>query len=533
MNEETTSESKPKIIEEIFEASNKAFTRHLGIKNNHRIIFSGRYGIGKTTFLKEFFTKKKYLDFDEKSIEYKCIHLYPVNYQVGENIDVFEYIKYDILIRLLMEDDLEIDNEQINLSTALPFLLENNIAETLSTLTHLAEPILTYTTKVKGVSSAFDKILTLKEKLKKEFEKVNKDNEYDRIKELINSYRNTKGSIYEHDLYSILISNLLDRWTESELVKGEKKKQYKSVLIIDDLDRIDPHHAFRLFNIFSAHFDQKEEDINKFGFNKIIFVCDIENVRSIFSHFYGGSVSFSGYIDKFYSKIPYYFNPIDEIVKHYDKFSSTTFKFYGFGGLPNDDKRLNESYQEIIYNGKSFFKNILALVIKANGLSIRNLIRIENNEIEISCYSKHRLKGNQYSDARFLIVIVAHILLHYAGSSHEVYYILKRCESLVSANPQLVSDVRMTMIRHSLAYLSLYANIEEDNQTLSYNLEDGTIIKYELKLPLGGLEFVDVDEMKVFDASALEGEIKINNINPFVLLIPAIQKYYNLELKQS
>jgi tRNA A37 threonylcarbamoyladenosine biosynthesis protein TsaE len=39
----------------LFEEAEKKFTQHLLIENNDRIIFSGKFGHGKTTFLKEFF----------------------------------------------------------------------------------------------------------------------------------------------------------------------------------------------------------------------------------------------------------------------------------------------------------------------------------------------------------------------------------------------------------------------------------------------------------------------------------------------
>ena len=82
----------------------------------------------------------------------------------------------------------------------------------------------------------------------------------------------------------------------------------KSVLVIDDLDRIDPAHIFRILNVFSAHIDYRNSGNNKFGFDKITLVCDIKNLRSIFKTHYGASTDFSGYIDKFYSKIIYHFD---------------------------------------------------------------------------------------------------------------------------------------------------------------------------------------------------------------------------------
>lgn len=73
----------------------ESFYEHL--QSNDRTIFSAKFGDGKSYFLKEF--KEKYKD------DYYFITLYPVNYSVAENTDIFEYIKRDIIIRLA-EDDI-------------------------------------------------------------------------------------------------------------------------------------------------------------------------------------------------------------------------------------------------------------------------------------------------------------------------------------------------------------------------------------------------------------------------------------------
>src|SRR5699024_5526655 len=112
---------------------------------------------------------------------------------------------------------------------------------------------------------------------------------------------------YENDSLTQLLFEIVNRLKESS---GKK-----AVLIIDDLDRLDPEHIFRLFNIFSAHnqsFGEENEE-NKFGFDKTIFVCDLENIRKIYHHKYGAEVDFKGYINKFYSTEPYEFN-IEEVI---------------------------------------------------------------------------------------------------------------------------------------------------------------------------------------------------------------------------
>lgn len=65
-------------------------------ENESRIIFSAKFGDGKSYFLKEFMKS-----YDEKKNDYYFITLHPVNYVVEENRDVIEYIKRDILFQLI------------------------------------------------------------------------------------------------------------------------------------------------------------------------------------------------------------------------------------------------------------------------------------------------------------------------------------------------------------------------------------------------------------------------------------------------
>lgn len=65
-------------------------------ENESRIIFSAKFGDGKSYFLNEFIKS-----YDEKKNDYYFITLHPVNYVVEENRDVIEYIKRDILFQLI------------------------------------------------------------------------------------------------------------------------------------------------------------------------------------------------------------------------------------------------------------------------------------------------------------------------------------------------------------------------------------------------------------------------------------------------
>src|SRR6476661_8249383 len=97
------------------------FENHLDILENKRIFFSAPFGAGKSTFLKEFFDKRS-----EKNI---YLSLYPINYSVAENQDVFELIKYDLLIELINRyaDKLELTREDFSLLLSSQMFILNKL----------------------------------------------------------------------------------------------------------------------------------------------------------------------------------------------------------------------------------------------------------------------------------------------------------------------------------------------------------------------------------------------------------------------
>ena len=87
------------IDKSLFTEAAKDFKIHFERENNSRIIFSGIYGIGKSTFLSSIFedSYQKQLFSSEK---YNIFHLYPVNYSIASSEDIFRYIKYDIIYKI-------------------------------------------------------------------------------------------------------------------------------------------------------------------------------------------------------------------------------------------------------------------------------------------------------------------------------------------------------------------------------------------------------------------------------------------------
>lgn len=74
----------------------KGFYNHL--LANQRTILSSKFGDGKSYFLESF----KNTDFVKE--QFVFLTIYPVNYQVASNEDIFNLIKRDILFQLMLND---------------------------------------------------------------------------------------------------------------------------------------------------------------------------------------------------------------------------------------------------------------------------------------------------------------------------------------------------------------------------------------------------------------------------------------------
>lgn len=276
------------------------FYRHLSEDNMDRTIFSAKFGDGKTVFLNEF--KEEY------SNEYTFYTLYPVNYQIAPNEQIMEYIKRDLLFQLILNGTLT-PIANIPKSVLLQWYLNENPLD-------IMKSIIKYAFTILGKGNLFDDVVERTIKLLKDidneckdfkkFEEGIKKGDFEKATEIIGNLSEGVGNIYELDSMSWLIAQSI------------AKQDKKSVLIIEDLDRIDPAHLFRILNIFSAHIDrhylcsdktinkdgkekQFDEFPNKFGFDKIIFVMDAESTEAAFMNFYGNS-NYEGYINKFFSK---------------------------------------------------------------------------------------------------------------------------------------------------------------------------------------------------------------------------------------
>jgi hypothetical protein len=273
-----------------WEDGNYDFLNHLAREENTRILFSAPFGAGKSTFLKQFF--EAYPD------KYTTMTLCPVNYSLANNQDIFELMKFDILTELIVHHQEQLPSIQPE-EFALA-LRVNAYLNSPNGLTGFVKKLISSTGEL-GKSAIT--VLESLEKLKIDFSKFStniSEKEKKTINDFVKEMQSAKGSPYEMDDVSTMITKCINDLNSNQL-------ETECILIIEDLDRLDPEHIFRLFNIFSAHFGQ-EDGQNKFGFDRVIFVCDIHNIHRMYIHKYGAGVDFTGYMNKFYSSEPYEFD---------------------------------------------------------------------------------------------------------------------------------------------------------------------------------------------------------------------------------
>lgn len=280
---------------------------------NPRTFLSSKFGDGKSYFLDEF--KKRNAE------HFVFITLYPVNYQVANNEDIFNLIKRDVLFQLIVQGFFEDSSIQISDELALWGFIQNKYKSFLLELLPYMASVALPTKYVPVVTAALKRKEVFKY-IKKQFDDykrqlAEKDDILTKFLDVAES-----NPVYEEDLVTSLIKQAIQKFKEKS---QQTDKEKRVVLIVEDLDRLDPAHLFRILNIFSAHIDycyklmnKPNETLvgNKFGFDNVVFVADFSNIRKIFKHFYGEQTDFNGYIGKFLSSAPYNYS-IREIRKNF------------------------------------------------------------------------------------------------------------------------------------------------------------------------------------------------------------------------
>lgn len=192
------------------------------LNNNCRGILSARFGDGKSFFLNEI--KKQLSD------KYIFIIIYPVNYQVAENKDIFEYIKRDILLQILMGIRDCFSDEKYGFSLRLWGFLNQQGKDLVSDIVSLIASSLA------NISQDAIKVFRNNIAKFKNFSEKTNHSQSDSIESYLDEFASQKGGIYEFDPISRIIYQLITD------IKEHNGKQV--ILVIEDMDRIDPAHIF-------------------------------------------------------------------------------------------------------------------------------------------------------------------------------------------------------------------------------------------------------------------------------------------------
>lgn len=369
---------------ELFVDNAKRFAEHMLVSNNERIIFSGRFGTGKTTFLNEFFLEDNQRDHYRK-VPFKAVRIYPVNYSIASNEDIFEYIKHDVLVEMLLAKNYKFDSVGLNYWQNAAFDLKSHPAKFISSILTMIPKIGKPGFEV-SVKEIFDSLKNLKDQLDNSYErnKVKLD-ELLKVQDALYKEVDRKGSLYEADSITELIRTVLNR-SEKRAANGDKTVE--DVLIIDDLDRIDPEHIFRILNVFAAHFDTNSNLPNKFGFDKVILVCDINNIRKIFSTKFGVDTDFNGYIDKFYSTRVFEYSIRDRFARIACK------TIFNTNWASNEIAAIQDNICDDIKRSPHIahetFNNVIEMLVANDQLNIRNIKRYE----KIGIFAPSTIKNN-------------------------------------------------------------------------------------------------------------------------------------------
>lgn len=256
------------------------------VLSNKNIILSGSFGSGKSYMLDEF--KRTYANI------FNAVTIYPINYAISGNADILEYIKHDIIFQLVLQGYITEQTDFSAVSTAI--FTKENVAKLTSRLLD----------RIPGgglIAEAINVGLEAKERY---------DSEKNTVSKFLEGF-NRVGSIYERDTYTEMIRLGLDAC---------RREGKQLLLIIEDLDRIDPQNIFRLLNVFGSHLDSpyvNGEDVasNKFGFDKIIFVLDYKQTENVYCQYFGldSSDSWQGYISKFLTSSPFNFIGVEDLAK--------------------------------------------------------------------------------------------------------------------------------------------------------------------------------------------------------------------------
>ena len=220
----------------------------------------------------------------------------------------------------------------------------------------------------------------------KKFKEEKNDNEFNQIMSFLYGKISIVGTPYEQDHISNIINEILGRLKKDT-------DNLKTVLLIDDFDRIDPEHTFRLLNIFASQCDPQSLRGMKFNFDHVIIVCDVNNIRYFFHHKYGMNTDFNGYIDKFYCKEIFNFDIKWKFIDKLKDFLSPL--------------QSNSLIKPIAWEAT---KNVIEELINRGEINLRNAHRFNSISIKMESYIAADIIMNKTDPAVTMFNILSAVL---------------------------------------------------------------------------------------------------------------------------
>lgn len=462
------------VYENLYEYPVKEFANHLNKGGNDKILFSGKYGIGKTSFLQNYFLQ------EQLRSKYNVYHLFPVNYSIASNEDIMRYLKYDLVLQLL-EKNTEINEAASSYLKTLPAFFRKNLDKVAAAFVYMIPKL------GKDVVDAYEKWKPLIQEFLALHDQLNPI-KGDQLVDYLDKIEVMDGGLFESDI----ITNII-----IETIRQGEGRQ--SVLIVDDLDRLDPEHVFRIMNVFAAHLDNpksiksKSESNkillkNKFGFDKVILVCDFLNIERLFYHKYGQEIDFSGYADKFYSSDVFHFDnklAINSIIRNCLS--------NGIKEDTVDDNEFSHYYEFLVRN--AFLESIFQFLISNSMINLRNVLKLQYVNIP-----KNRIKlgnGIVYEVDQFPIIPQLKILKDVFGDIRRLLFVIDRCKNLKSPFQNI--DYSFADFLFIIKSHESHFRIKDKMDTLAFN---GKLLAIEVndrqyRINVQVFETIDVDGSSV------------------------------------
>lgn len=419
------------------------------------MLFSGKFGSGKTYFLNHYFEQEK-----NKS-KYLKIYTQPSAYYHAADGDVLGYLKYDILACLLQQTDLEeFQGEELG---TFGLLLEMMKEKGLVGPSLMAIAILSLF--FAGPASAFgalqiSKLITTsyeggefysKARKRLEEEKASRNADGNtRFQEYQALLAKQKDSLFEESAINDLITALL-KHHQTKVRKDKDGKHLppiQAVLIVDDLDRMLPDACLGFLNMLSTHVQPsnakgvKDDWKNLYSFDKVIVVGDLTNIEAFIRLTYGENFDRTGYIEKIIGGCVFSYDASKKLKDLLLKVVVYPFIIRDLGENVSIPKGYRESFEPA-------FEYIFSLLVSAHVFTTRDVLRVAQLDIRTLIDEPkvfHIKNGKFLNSNNSYLVFVAGILSLFYGDYSKAVAALKAASARLphiaaTAHPSVVAEL--------------------------------------------------------------------------------------------